>query len=169
MIATSSTPRSRPTLQAVRLPAFWASWTSPEQCLSTMATSCALRPRALVTATLSGRTLPPQTASPLSSNKVHTYAPLEKDGAYCFANTVNGSVCPSVRLSVDQLVSDHNLENYLSQSFHILMLIGLGEDKNPSDFGFTMSKVKVTRVTFVKKLMFSAHYLENYLSQCFHI
>jgi len=29
------------------------------------------------------------------------------------------------------------------------MLIGLGEDKHPIDFGFTRSKVKVTRVTLV--------------------
>ena len=42
------------------------------------------------------------------------------------------------------------------------MQIGLGEDKNPIDFGFTRSKVNVTRVTFVKKLiLFSAHYLKN--------
>jgi len=95
--------------------------------------------------------------------------PLKKMGHIVLLMSVNGSVCPSVRLSVDQMVSDHNLENYLSQSFHILMLIGLGEDKNPIDFGFTSSKVKVTRAIFVKKLMFSAHYLENYLSQCFHI
>jgi len=47
---------------------------------------------------------------------------------------------------------------------------GLGEDKNPFDFGFTRSKVKVTRVTFVKKLiMFSNYYPEKYLSHIFHI
>jgi len=36
------------------------------------------------------------------------------------------------------------------------------------DFGFTRSKVKVTRVTLVKKMV-STHYLENYLLQSFHI
>jgi len=30
------------------------------------------------------------------------------------------------------------------------MQIGLGKEKNPIDFGFTRSKVKVTRITFVK-------------------
>jgi len=32
------------------------------------------------------------------------------------------------------------------------MLIGLGEDKNPIDFGITRSKIKIKRVTFVKKV-----------------
>ena len=40
--------------------------------------------------------------------------------------------------------------------FH--MLIGIGKDKKPIDVGFTWSKVKVTRVTFVNKLS-SAQYL----------
>ena len=46
------------------------------------------------------------------------------------------------------------------------MLIGLGKDQTPIDFGFTRSKV--TWVTFIKKKV-SAHYLGNYLSQNFHI
>ena len=46
----------------------------------------------------------------------------------------------------------------------------IGEDKNSIDLQFTGSKVKVTRVTFVKNIkMFSAHYLGNFLSQSFHI
>ena len=32
------------------------------------------------------------------------------------------------------------------------MLIGLGEEKQPIDFGFTRSKDKVTRLTFVNKV-----------------
>jgi len=47
------------------------------------------------------------------------------------------------------------------------MLIGLGEDKTPFNFGLTRSKVKVTRVTFVEKVY--SHYLENYLSQSSHM
>ena len=53
------------------------------------------------------------------------------------------------------------------RAFIFHMLIGLGEDKNTIDFGFTRSKVKVIKVTFVKK--FSTQYLENYLSYSFHI
>jgi len=50
------------------------------------------------------------------------------------------------------------------------MLIGLGKDKNTIDVRLTRSKVKLTRVAFVKKLiMFSAHYLENCLLQRFHV
>jgi len=49
------------------------------------------------------------------------------------------------------------------------MLIGLGEDKKPIEFGFTRLKGKVTRVSFVKNKMFSAHYFENNLSQSFYI
>ena len=44
--------------------------------------------------------------------------PFEELGVYCFAH-VGWSVCLSVRLSVDQMVSAHYL-NYLSQSVHIL-------------------------------------------------
>jgi len=47
------------------------------------------------------------------------------------------------------------------------MLIGLKQDMASIDFGFTRSKVKVTRVLFVKSV--SAHFLENYLSQSYHI
>ena len=54
------------------------------------------------------------------------------------------SVCPSV---VDQIVDDHYLENYLSDSFHISMLIDLCEDDTPINLRFTLSKVKITRVT----------------------
>jgi len=59
-------------------------------------------------------------------------------------------VGPSVCLSVDQMVSDHYLENFLSQSFH--MLIGLGEDKNPIDFGFTGIKGQGHKGHFCDKL-----------------
>ena len=44
--------------------------------------------------------------------------PFEAKGAYWFAN-VGGLVCQSVRLSVDQMVSNHYLKNNLSQSFYI--------------------------------------------------
>ena len=47
------------------------------------------------------------------------------------------------------------------------MLIGLSQDMVSIDFGFTRSKVKVTRALFVKSG--SAHFLENYLSQSYHI
>ena len=47
------------------------------------------------------------------------------------------------------MVSTHYLENYY-RAFIFHMQIGLDEDKNAIDFGFTRSKVKVTRVTFVK-------------------
>jgi len=39
-------------------------------------------------------------------------APFEEEGAYCFAN-VSRSVCRSIRPSVDKMVSDYYLENYL--------------------------------------------------------
>ena len=39
------------------------------------------------------------------------------------------------------------------------MLIGLGKDKNPIDFGFTGSKVKVTRDTCKIFKLFSAHFI----------
>jgi len=48
------------------------------------------------------------------------------------------------------------------------MLIGHGDDKKHIDFWFTRSKVKVSRVTFEKK-MCSIQYLEVYLSQSFRI
>jgi len=44
--------------------------------------------------------------------------PLEEEGAYCFAN-VGLYVGQTVRLSVDQMVSDHYLQNNISQGFHI--------------------------------------------------
>jgi len=47
------------------------------------------------------------------------------------------------------------------------MLSGLVKDMTNIDFGFTRSKVKVTRVIFVN--MVSTHFLENYLSQSFYI
>jgi len=44
----------------------------------------------------------------------------------------------------------------VSASYHramtFRMMIGLGEDKNPLNFGFTRSKVKVTRITFEKTM-----------------
>ena len=66
--------------------------------------------------------------------------------------SVSPSVRPSVRWSVDQVVSNHYLETILDRAFIFHMLIGLGKDKNPIDFGFTRSKVKVTSETFVKKI-----------------
>jgi len=42
------------------------------------------------------------------------------------------------------------------------MLIGHGKDMPSTDFGFTIIKVKVTRITKNVLLVF-AHYLENYL------
>ena len=76
--------------------------------------------------------------------------PFEEQGAYCFANVVGRSVLPSVFPLVDQMVSDHYLEHFLSQSFH--MLIGLGEDKNPIDFGFTGIKGQGHKGHFCDKL-----------------
>jgi len=59
---------------------------------------------------------------------------------------VRPSVCPSV----NQLVSDYNLEkSFYLITFIVHMLICLGEDKNPVYFGFTRSDPMVTRVTFV--------------------
>jgi len=50
------------------------------------------------------------------------------------------------------------------------MLIGLGEVMTLIDIVFTMLKVMVTRVTFVKNVtMVFAHYLETFLSQSLHI
>ena len=48
--------------------------------------------------------------------------------------------------------------------FH--MLIGLGEVKNPIDFGFTRSK---SQGHFCKKIMFSDQYHDNYLLHSFYI
>jgi len=48
------------------------------------------------------------------------------------------------------------------------VLIGLGEDMTYIDFGFTRSKVKVTRVLFVKQ-WFPLIILEKYLSQSYYI
>ena len=44
----------------------------------------------------------------------------EEEGAYCSAN-VGRSVCRSLGRSIDQMVSDNYPENYVSQSFHILL------------------------------------------------
>jgi len=68
------------------------------------------------------------------------------------------------------MVAAHVFENYFI--FH--MLIGLGKDMTPINFEFPGSKVKVTRVVFVKVClsvdqMVSAHYLEIYISQSFYI
>jgi len=49
------------------------------------------------------------------------------------------------------MVSAHYLENYLSLSFHISHADGLGEDMTCIAFGFTRSKVKVTKFFFVKR------------------
>ena len=51
--------------------------------------------------------------------------------------------------------------------FH--MPIGIGGDMTPFDFLFTMSKSKVTRVTFVKKDVNMVFALGNCLSQSFYI
>jgi len=45
------------------------------------------------------------------------------------------------------MVSDYYLENYIHRALIFKMLIGLGENKNPINFGFTRSKVKVAMVT----------------------
>ena len=74
----------------------------------------------------------------------------EEERAYYFANAVGRSVCPSVRSSVDQMVSDHYLENFTPQSFHISHDDLSLWNKNPIDFGFNKSKVKVTMVTCEK-------------------
>jgi len=98
--------------------------------------------------------------------------PSKKRGHIVLQMSVSRSVGPSVHLSLDQMISDHYLKNYLSQGFHTVfhMLIGLGKDMTPIDFGFTRSNVKVTWVTFIKKIkMVSAHYLENNLLQSFHM
>jgi len=47
------------------------------------------------------------------------------------------------------------------------MLVGLGEGLSSIEFVFFRSKVKVTKVTFVK--MVSVHFVENNLSQIFHM
>jgi len=48
------------------------------------------------------------------------------------------------------------------------MLIGLGEDKNPNEFGFTRSRVtKVSFVIIIKNV--SAQYLKKYLLHTFYI
>jgi len=50
------------------------------------------------------------------------------------------------------------------------MLIVIGDHENPVDFGFTRSKVKVTRVTFVKMLiMFSDHSPIRHRAFIFHM
>ena len=54
----------------------------------------------------------------LLNSDIFFMPPFEEEGAYCFAD-VGRSVCWSVRLSVDQMVFDHYLKNYLSQCFHI--------------------------------------------------
>ena len=46
------------------------------------------------------------------------------------------------------------------------MLVGLSEDINPFDIKFTVSKVNVTRVTCVIRVV-SAHYLETYYHRAF--
>jgi len=62
------------------------------------------------------------------------------------------------------MVSTHFQRAFI---FH-MPINGLSEDMNPIDIEFTRSKVNVTRVTFVKIVVF-AHYLENNLSLSFHI
>jgi len=47
------------------------------------------------------------------------------------------------------------------------MLIGLDGNMTPIDIEVIREKVKVRRITFVKKMV-SPHYLENCLSQRFH-
>jgi len=61
------------------------------------------------------------------------------------------------------------LGTFYHSAFIFYMQIGIGENKNPIDFGFTRSKVEVTRVTFIKIIVFSAHYVKNCLSHSFHI
>jgi len=54
------------------------------------------------------------------------------------------SVGPSVRRFLPTII----LKTFFyHRAFIFHMLIGLGEDENPSYFGFTRSKVKVTSVT----------------------
>jgi len=49
------------------------------------------------------------------------------------------------------------------------MLIGIGGNMTPRDFGFTRLKVKVARVTCKNVNIVSNHNYENYLSHSFHI
>jgi len=49
------------------------------------------------------------------------------------------------------MVSSHYLQTVYHRAFIFHMLIGLGKDMTPIDFGITMSKGNVTRVTFLKR------------------
>jgi len=82
--------------------------------------------------------------------RISRYAPVEEEGAYRFAN-VGRSVRPSVRRKTKWLPTII-LKLIYHRAFIFHMLIGLSEDKNPIDIGFTRSKV--TMVTFVKKNVF---------------
>jgi len=73
---------------------------------------------------------------------MHTTPQHEEEGAYRFAN-----VCLSVRLSIDQMVSDLYFFSIYHRDLIFHMLIGLGEEKNPINFRLTRSKVKVTTDT----------------------
>jgi len=89
--------------------------------------------------------------------------PFDEEGDNVLLMLVGRSVHPSVCPSVDQMFPTNILNTFYQRTFIFQKLIGLGNDKNPIAFGFTRSKVKVTRVTFVKKT-FSAKYLKNYLT-----
>ena len=61
------------------------------------------------------------------------------------------------------MVSPHYLRTVYHISFIFHIRISPGEGLTPIDFVFFMSRVKVTRVTFVRN-----GFLEKFLSQSFH-
>ena len=47
------------------------------------------------------------------TDKKFIMPPFEEEGAYCFAN-IGRSICPSVRLLVDHMISDHFLMFFIT-------------------------------------------------------
>jgi len=92
--------------------------------------------------------------------------PFEKEWAYCFSN-----VGPSVRLSVDQILSDH--DHYLQNSYHTdsyftcwLILVST----RPLLIMSSLGQRSRSQWSLVKNLqMVSAYVVRNYLSHNFHI
>jgi len=66
------------------------------------------------------------------------------------------------------LYVNNGYHSFLRTAYHrttiFYMLSGLGRIMTPNDFGLTMLKVKVTRVTYKNVYMVFAHCLENCLS-----
>jgi len=68
--------------------------------------------------------------------------PLEEEETVVLLMLLGPSVCSQTKLF--QIII---LNIFYHRAFIFHMLIGLGEDKYPIDFGFTRSKVEVTRYT----------------------